>query len=112
MALIVLEVQRLISRRFSSDFLSGWDFSDISLPGLGFGQNLGWEMGFEQNVGWEMGFIPPLQDPPRKVGIGEYIGSKRRPLESSYHVHFLKLLNIYILSFTVDYIIPKENFIT
>ena len=46
-------------RRFTSDFLSGWDFSDISLPGLGFGQNLGWEMGFEQNMGWEMGFIPP-----------------------------------------------------
>ena len=39
------------------------DFSDISLPGLRFGQNLGWKMGFEQNVGWEMAFIPPPSGP-------------------------------------------------
>ena len=39
------------------------DFPEISLLGLGFGQNSGWKMGFGQNLGWEMGFNPPLQDP-------------------------------------------------
>ena len=40
-----------------------WDFPEISLLGLGFGQKSGWEMGFEQNLVWEMGFIAPFQDP-------------------------------------------------
>ena len=35
-----------------------WDSPEISLLGLGFGQQKGWEMGFGQNLGWEMGFIP------------------------------------------------------
>ena len=40
-------------------FSMHWDFPEISLLGLGFGQKSGWEMGFGQNFGWEMGFIPP-----------------------------------------------------
>ena len=41
-----------------------WDFPEISLLGLGFGQKSGWEMGFGKNLVWEMGSIhPPLQDP-------------------------------------------------
>ena len=48
---------------FSFDFLCTWDFPEISLQGLGFGQTLVWEMGFGQNLDWEMGFIPPPPPP-------------------------------------------------
>ena len=40
-----------------------WDFPEISLLGLGFGQKSGWEIGFGQNLGREMGFIPPPHHP-------------------------------------------------
>ena len=55
--------------RWLSNFKSGWDFLDISLLGLGFGQNLGLEMGFEENVGWEMGFISPPPSGPSFTGM-------------------------------------------
>ena len=45
-----------------------WDFPEISLLGLGFGQKSGWEMEFGQNLGWEMGFIPPPPPPPPPSG--------------------------------------------
>ena len=50
---------------FEPRFSMRWDFSKISLLGLGFRQKIGWEMGFGPNFGWEMGFVPPppLQDP-------------------------------------------------
>ena len=41
-----------------------WDFFLISILGLGFGLNKGWEMGFRENLRWEMGMRSPLQDPP------------------------------------------------
>ena len=46
-----------------------WDFSEIALVGMGFGQKSSWEVGFWQNLGWEMGFIPPFRTLEAVQGI-------------------------------------------
>ena len=40
-----------------------WDFPEILLLGLGFGQKIRLENGIWTKFCWEMGFIPPFQDP-------------------------------------------------